>query len=222
MRESGAPIRLGIVDNDALSLAALRSLLTTRLADSGLRVVWAVRSGEEAVALCLNRRTSPDIVLVDMGMDRCDGQTTCNLIRRGSNRIVLLAITCHSLHHHLEAARHCGAQALLDKADIPTLCRCLLDCMEGRPYIHQGFPSPTQSMPVTGSCDSLSDRLSVRETTVMNLTVEGYTAREIAVQLGLGEPTIKTYIRRAIVKLGVDNKPQAIRAWNRNRAEFNL
>ena len=41
-----------------------------------------------------------------------------------------------------------------------------------------------------------------REREVMGLCSLGFTSKEIGVKLGIGEPTVKTYIRRVMKKLG--------------------
>lgn len=147
-------MRLGLVDDDPLTLAALRALANGWRAEHGMAVVWAVRSGDEAVERCVDVHSRPDVVLVDMGMDGVDGAATCARIRLCSDSIVLLAITCHSLRHYRDAARRSGAQALLDKADMAGLRRCLAACAAGEPYVQDGFPSPPERTDSRGRRDA--------------------------------------------------------------------
>lgn len=222
--------RVGLVDDDALTLAALRSLIDARLSTDGISVAWAVRSGDKAVDMCVDRGARPDAVLVDMSMDEVDGAMTLCCIRHFSDRIVLLAMTSHSLNRYRNQARFNGAQALLDKADFAGLTRCLRDCAAGRPYVQDGFPAPSHGIPITDGPTLATGRathidaerhgmvpLSARETEVMDWTIEGLTAKEVAEKMALSEPTVKTHIRHAIAKLQVRNKFQAIRVWSEMR-----
>jgi len=54
--------------------------------------------------------------------------------------------------------------------------------------------------------------LSVRETEVLRLLRDGYTASRIAAALSVSESTVKTYIGRLYDKLGATNRAQALMA----------
>lgn len=224
--------RIGIVDNDAMVLVALRAILHQRLDPLGIAIAWAVRGGEEAVQRCVDAQTRPDLVLVDMGMDDVDGATVCRRIRVLSDRIALFAMTSYSLNRYRDAAMRSGAQALLDKADTDAFVRRIVACAEGRPYVEDGFPAPASAhrklcsgrSSVRGDRESAADGnallrgLSDKEIEVMDYCIQGYTSREVAARLGLTESTVKTHIRHAIVKLGVRNKLQAVQRWTALRA----
>jgi len=54
------------------------------------------------------------------------------------------------------------------------------------------------------------ENLSPREQEVQRLLAGGYVNKEIADRLGLGEPTVATYIRRIYEKLHVHSRAAAI------------
>ena len=214
-------LRVGIIDDDALTLAALRSVVNGMAPRHGTVVIWTSRSGDEAVDLCVDRRSRPDVVLVDMNMDGVDGGMVCQRIRHFSDRIVIYGMTAHSLRRYEHVTRRFGAQALLDKADVQGLQRCLADCAAGRTYIQQGFSSPGQAyrlLTVPGAVNATSLELSPRETEVLDWTIEGLTAKEVAARMALSEATVKTHLRHAIRKRGVGNKLQLIRVWTQFRS----
>jgi DNA-binding CsgD family transcriptional regulator len=53
-------------------------------------------------------------------------------------------------------------------------------------------------------------RLTPRELSVLRLLSKGMPFRDIAKALGLGEETVRTHIRKAQVKLGAQNRTQAV------------
>jgi DNA-binding CsgD family transcriptional regulator len=55
--------------------------------------------------------------------------------------------------------------------------------------------------------------LSPRESEVMQWVVQGKTNEEIGLIMGLSLNTVKTHMRRSFVKLGVENRTAAARAF---------
>ena len=51
-------------------------------------------------------------------------------------------------------------------------------------------------------------RLSRREGQVVRLLCRGLRDKEIAAELGLAEPTVRTYVSRVLVKTGATNRTQ--------------
>lgn len=221
------PYRIGVVDNDAMTLMALRSLLESRLKKHRIALIWAVRSGSEAVERCVLAKPSerPDLVLADMGMDDVDGAAVCRRIRAFSDRIVLLGMTSYSLNRYRGMACAAGAQALLDKADFAAMESVLRAWANGQTIVESGFMTPGEAHRAlcgsggrragTGDDDGIlgGDGFTAKEIEVMDRCIQGYTSREVAQQLGLTESTVKTHIRHVIAKMGVRNKLQAVQRW---------
>jgi DNA-binding NarL/FixJ family response regulator len=65
--------------------------------------------------------------------------------------------------------------------------------------------------------DGESLELSERERQIATLLVEGFTNKEIAVQLFLSTETIKSHVARILRKLGARNRVQAAVLLTRNR-----
>lgn len=218
VRSHGTRLHVGIVDNDPLTLLALRAMVN-RLSNHVV-VTWAVRDGDEAVERCVGIDDRPNVLLVDMSMDGVDGGTVCQRIRHLTHDIVIYGMTSHSPRQYTGIAQRFGAQALLDKADAGQLRRCLIACAEGTAYVQNGFDSPAQAHRRLSSARRPSEAnvpLSPRETEILDWTIEGLTAREVARKMAISESTVKTHIRHAIAKLGVHSKLQLIRTWTQYR-----
>ena len=85
-----SPIRIGIVDNDELTLAALSTYLEHRFGSGS--VAWRCVLGGKAVRLCRDEKTRPDVLLLDMSLSDMDGVAVCRAIR-GEGSMPILAIT---------------------------------------------------------------------------------------------------------------------------------
>lgn len=208
-------LRVGLVDDDVMTLAAMRSIINVQLGGFGVNVIWALKDGNAAVECCIDQRSRPQVVLIDMNMDHIDGSQVCRRIRLFSPTIVVYAMTAHTLGRYTAIARDSGAQALFDKSDVTTWKQCLLDCAAGHIYIAPGFhPSNQQVVKVrSAQRNSPFDLLTEKETEVLNLSAEELTAKEVAERMALTESTVKTHIRHAIDKLGARNKLDLIRMW---------
>ena len=55
------------------------------------------------------------------------------------------------------------------------------------------------------------ESLTVREHNVAELAVQGYTAREVAAALGIGERTVESHLANVYAKLGVHSKLELVR-----------
>jgi len=65
----------------------------------------------------------------------------------------------------------------------------------------------------------VESRLTAREAAAVRLAVEGLSNREIAVQLGLTEHTVKNYLFRVFDKLGISNRVELVLSCLRQEQE---
>lgn len=212
-----SPVKIGLVDNDFMTLLALKAIIMKCFAEEAAKITWSERRGEIALDKCLDSITRPDVLFVDMDMDDIDGAELCTRVRRYSSCIVLYGMTAHSLHEYEGQAMRCGMQALLDKASIGSLRKVISGLIDDDVYIQEGFRSPGKAFQDLKRNVCPKESLSPREIEVLDLTIDGHTAHEVAEIMGLADSTVKTHIRKSIQKLGVRNKLQLIRTWSRRR-----
>ena len=103
--------RVIVADDSDVFLRAAASVIS---ATSGLRLVGAVGSGEEAIRLLPELR--PDLVLLDFQMPGMDGIQTTRIIRRDEPRTIVIVISA-DLDGRNDAALAAGASTTLDKLD---------------------------------------------------------------------------------------------------------
>jgi len=103
--------RVLAVDDSDVFLRVAASVISDT---SGLRLVGAAGSGEEAVRLL--PELQPDLVLVDLNMPGMDGIETTRIIHRDEPRTIVIVVSA-DLAGLSDVARAAGAAATLEKRD---------------------------------------------------------------------------------------------------------
>jgi DNA-binding NarL/FixJ family response regulator len=210
MRSSMEPLRILLVDDHILFRKGVASLLASR---PGLEVVGEAGDGLEAVARA--RETLPDVILMDIGMPKCDGLEATRLIKREMPHVKIIMLTVSDDDRDLFAAIKNGAEGYLLKNLEPYQ---FFDMLEGirrgevaisgvmAAKILQEFRQPDQSL--VRQPEAI-DELTPREIEVLEQVVKGATNKEIASTLSITENTVKIHLRNILEKLHLQNRIQA-------------
>jgi DNA-binding NarL/FixJ family response regulator len=62
-------------------------------------------------------------------------------------------------------------------------------------------------------------RVSPRQEEILTLIADGFTDKEIALQLGLRQRTVRTHLERLYARHGLHNRAGALTIWLRSRFE---
>ncbi len=206
----GPPIRVVIVDDDAL----VRAGLAMRLGGGhGLEVVGEAADGLAAGTVIA--RTAPDVVLMDIRMPVCDGITaTAREVARRPDLPVIVLTTFDADELVLGALR-AGARGFLLKDTPPVdLVHAVRQVAAGRSIL-----SPSVLDTVIGvaaqrdRADRTAERerfqtLTEREQEVALAIARGWSNARIAADLYLGVATVKTHVGHVLDKLGVEGRVQ--------------
>jgi two-component system, chemotaxis family, response regulator WspF len=107
-------VRIGIVNDLAIAVEALRRAVTAR---GEHRVAWVARNGAEAVALCA--ADTPDLILMDLFMPQVDGvEATRDIMARSPCPILIVTGSVGASAGRVFEAMGYGA---LDAVDTPVL-----------------------------------------------------------------------------------------------------
>lgn len=203
-------IRVLIADDDALVRAGIRAIVET---GEDIAVTGEARDGAEAVDEA--GRCRPDVVLMDIEMPGCDGLTATRRLLAQPDPPKVLVLTTFGMDENITAALHAGASGFLLKQLNPEqLLHAVRTVAAGGTVLS---PTVTQQLlsrgaSLAGRADgarALVARLSERERQVFDLLGQGLSNAEIAARLYMSTSTIKTYVSRALTKLGVENRTQA-------------
>jgi DNA-binding NarL/FixJ family response regulator len=206
---------LMIMDNDRMALAALENILGKAL--PGFAIMPPVSEGAQAIRLCTERQHAPSVLLADISMNDINGPSVVRTIRKENGTTAILAMTASVVDRHARDMAQAGAQGIVSKNDdVRLLAMAVKTVAEGGVWsdaegvIFETAPSAHRRIMGEKKAD-----LSPREMEVTNLWSQGRTAPQIAQELNVAETTVRTHLKRAAEKLGVDNYRELVSAWVR-------
>jgi DNA-binding NarL/FixJ family response regulator len=211
---ASAPIRVLVVDDQVLVRAGLVMLLDSQ---SDLQVVGQGGSGSEAVTL--SREHRPDVVLMDIRMPGMDGleatrRIVADTVPEPAPRVVIL--TTYDLDEYVyEALRAGSCGFLLKHAPPEELLLGVRAAADGGALLSPSVTARlmaefTTRRPVWAKPPEALGRLTSREREVFDLAVRGKSNTVIAAELFVAETTVKTHMARAMDKLGLTSRVEAV------------
>ncbi|MFB7396366.1 response regulator [Streptomyces sp. NPDC056191] len=204
-------IRLLIVDDDPLVRAGLTLMLGGA---EDLEIVGEGADGREVPELVA--RYAPDVVLMDIRMPHVDGLTATERLRAepGAPEVVVLT-TFHADEQVLRALRAGAAGFVLKDTPPAEIVAAVRRVAAGDPVLSPAVTrqlmthvagQPEQS-PRTSAAGRLTE-LAYREREVAVAVGRGLSNAEIAAELYMSVPTVKTHVSRVLAKLGLNNRVQ--------------
>ncbi len=195
-------IHILLVDDHAVVRQGLKMFLGL---DPDLEIVGEAENGEEAIRL--TRELSPDVVLMDLLMPVMDGITAIAIIRRDFPETEVIALTSVLEDEAVIKAMRAGAIGyLLKDTQAEELRRAIKAAAAGQ--VQLSPQAAARLMREVKAPDS-PEKLTERETDVLRLLALGRANKEIALELVIGEKTVKTHVSSILRKLNVPSRTQA-------------
>jgi DNA-binding NarL/FixJ family response regulator len=208
---SGQRVRVLLVDDDDLMRAGLKAVLSS---DDGIEVVGEAGNGRAAIqeaGVC-----TPDVVLMDVRMPDLDGIAATRELLTVLPDAKVAILTTFEQEDYIFGALSAGASGFLlkrtkpeeliaaihtlaagDSLLSPSVTRRVIERMAGQPVVD---PLARQR---------LGD-LTPREREVLALIARGLSNSEIAAAFFIEESTVKTHVKRILMKLHVRDRVQAV------------
>ena len=210
-----APVRVLVVDDDALVRSALAMVLGG--VPDVVVVGEAVDGDEVPVAVAAH---APDVVLMDIRMPRVDGITATEQLGRTPGGPRVLVLTTFDADDEVLRALRAGASGFLLKdtppAEIvaavrrvaaggatlsPSVTRRLVD------HVAAAVPGPVVDTRRDGARARLA-RLTAREREVALAVARGLSNARIGAELFMSVSTVKAHVSRVLTALDVENRVQ--------------
>ncbi len=209
MNSTPSPIRVMVVDDDAMVITGIRGILQ---AAGDIDVIASAASGEESIEKAALH--FPDVVLMDMRMPGMGGIDATERLLNGVRPPKVIALTSMSTDDYLLRAFEVGAAGYLLKDIGP------VELAEAVRKVHSGEPilAPQSMRQIIAKVTSNPDRhlqreaeqllaeLTERELEVAHLVAEGLSNQQIAEQTFMSLATVKTHLNRINIKLDTDNR----------------
>ena len=205
------PVHVLIVDDDDLMRAGLKAVLSS---DETIDVVGEASNGRTAVQRVFELR--PDVVLMDVRMPDLDGISATREVVAASPEAKVVILTTFEQDDYIFGALNAGASGFLlkrtspeellaaihsvaagDSLLSPSVTRRVIDRMAQHPATEAAF-------------DERLDELTPREREVLEQVALGLSNSEIAAALVIEESTVKTHVKRILMKLRLRDRVQAV------------
>jgi DNA-binding NarL/FixJ family response regulator len=200
-------MRILLADDHALFRDGVGSLLEAW----GHQVVGQAADGEEAVRLAATLR--PELVLMDVRMPGLSGLAATQRIKASQPDIHIVMLTVSEDEDDLFTAIKAGAQGyLLKNLESQQLRRMLEAVARGEAAITPATAARIleefvrADRPPDAGADP--DRLTERESEVLQLVTAGLRNKEVGARLGISENTVKFHLRNILEKLHVQSRTE--------------
>jgi len=204
-------VRVLLADDDDLMRAGLRAVLSS---DAAIDVVGEAADGR--AALDAARMHTPDVVLMDVRMPDLDGIAATRELVAVSPEIKVAILTTFDQDDYIFGALNAGASGFLLKRTKPEeLIAAIHTLADGdsllSPSVTRRVIERTVEQPVADPLEQERlERLTPREREVLELIAAGLSNGEIAATFVLEESTVKTHVKRILMKLGLRDRVQAV------------
>ncbi len=198
MREA-AKIRVLVVDDHPIMRVGITAIID---ATPDMTTVAQAGSGEEAVELFETHL--PDLTLMDLRLPGISGVAAIRTVIARHREAKFVVLTTYEGDEDIHQALEAGARSYIIKG-MPH--EALVNALR---RVHAGgrfLPTPVSR---TLSSRMPNSDLSAREREVLNLIVHGMSNKEIGVELGITESTVKCHVSVILMRLNVSDRTQAV------------
>ena len=208
---SDPSVRVLLVDDDALMRAGLTAILSS---DPTVEVVSEAADGRVAVEQA--RALRPDVVLMDIRMPDLDGIAATREVVATSPETRVVILTTFEDDDYIFGALTAGASGFLLKRTSPEELLAAIHAVAGgdsllSPSVTRRVIDRMARLPAGGAVlDRRLEELTPREREVLEQVARGLSNGEIAAALVIEESTVKTHVKRILMKLRLRDRVQAV------------
>lgn len=190
-------MKLLIVDDDPLVAESLSIILQV---DPAFTVIGTAANGKEAIQFCNNHTV--DVVLMDIQMPVMDGIAACRVIRKNDPETKVIMLTTFHDYKNIHQSLLAGASGYLLKSDDTEKQKMTIKS------VYMGLPIISEEALKSYQKNTKINELTERENEILELIADGYSNKEIAQQLFIGEGTVRNTISIILDKLDLRDRTQ--------------
>lgn len=206
-------MKIVIIDDDILVTGALKTILET-----GEEITVAALGQDGSEALKLYQEYRPDVLLMDIRMQKVNGLDAAKEILSEYPDAKILLLTTFSDDEYIVKALKYGVKGYLLKQDYTSILPALKAVCMGQTVFGTEIISRIPGLfKEEKAVDWKEYEISEKELKVISLVAEGLSNKEIAKELFLSEGTVRNYISNILDKTGLRDRTQlAVRYLKKN------
>lgn len=208
-------IKLAIADDHALIREGLIRILSY---EKDLQIVIESDSGSDLISKM--DTAMPNIVLLDMNMERLDGIQTLKKIKLTWPSVKVIMLTVEKQKRKIKEALELGAEGYVLKESAGNeITNAIKSVYNNKKYIDKTLLETVFTEDYLDRGDSGLKSLSPRELSILIKISEGMKNKQIGEALFLSEKTVKNYVTGIFRKIKVKDRVHATLFSIENRAK---
>jgi len=192
-------IRVLCVDDHPIVREGLTSIVALQ---PDMEIVGAADSGAEALKMF--RKFSPDVVLIDLRLRDTTGFELIRDILALSPSARTIVLTSFEGDADIEHALAAGAKGYVVKGMVRE------ELLEAIRAVHAGKRHVPSAIAAKLVDHLASEKLTTRELDVLKEVARGKRNKEIGAELSIAEDTVKMHVKSILMKLGVNDRTEAV------------
>ncbi len=209
-------MKIVLVDDDRLVSSSLKIILESK---DSIEVIGIGHNAKEACSLYFEHH--PDIMLMDIRMQGETGLEAGERILMQDQNARIIFLTTFSDDEYIIKALKIGAKGYLLKQDYNSILPAIDAVMSGQRVFGDDIVSRIPKV-FNQKSDAFSGAdfgLTEKETELIQLIAEGFSNKEIAEALYLGEGTVRNYLSTVLDKLQLRDRTQLAVFYYKNRGK---
>ena len=172
-----------------------------------IEVVGEAETGREAVQLA--RKLRPEVVVMHIAMPLLNGLEATRQIRKDFPGTKVLILSAHSDDAYVDQVTELGASGfLLKQTSSHALATAIREVQKGNTFFSSAISKrlndrDRKSRDRVGKITKRRNRLSSRETEVLQLIAEGKPNKQVAAELGVSFKTVDKHRQHLMAKLNI-------------------
>ena len=212
-------MRVVVVDDDTLVAFSLKTILES---DAEITVAGLGSSGEEAMVLYGQEK--PDVLLMDIRMDKMSGLEASEQILLKNPQAKILLLTTFSDDEYIVKALRLGVKGYILKQDYEGIIPAIKAVYGGQTVFCGDIAGKISEFmnDNSASFDYKRYHISEKEKEIIEEVALGLSNREIADKLFLSEGTVRNYVSVNLEKLDLRDRTQLAVFYYRRGEEHDI
>jgi len=193
-----------LAEDHAIVRQGLSALLN---ADGHFKMVGEARNGREAVDLALAHK--PDVILMDIAMPVLNGLEATKQILTANPAAKVVILSAHSDDAYIERMNEAGVVGFLEKqTSAEILTKAIREVANGKTFFSPSIAkrmgnSQGKARDRDGLIKANGQKLTTRESEVLQLVAEGSANKQVAAALGISIKTVEKHRQNLMDKLNI-------------------